>query len=182
MKKLIFLIAGLGLAIHARAEVDTKNALVSELVKIEGIDEIVRDAKSAAKKQADEMTEKMFAQIATSMPTLEKEYWEAIRAAADRMVGKLDGSWDVNKAVAVWSDIYAKEFSETELQQMIAEAKTPFGQRQIAAGKRASMALRAFIMERGKAAADAGLKEYVQELQQIVAKATAVQPGSTNGK
>ena len=182
MKKLILLIVGLSLAIHARAEVDHKNALVSELVKLEGIDEVVHDAKSAAKKQTDEMTEKMFAQIATSMPTLKKEYWDAMRAAADRMVGKLDGSWNVEEAVAVWSEIYAKEFSEAELQQMIAEAKTPFGQRQIAAGKRAGMALRVFIMEHGKAASEAGVQEYVQELQQIVAKATAVQSESIKGK
>lgn len=176
MKNLILLIVGLCFAMRAGAAVDCRNTLVREFVKIEGIDEIVHDAKLAGKKQASEMTEKMFAQIATGMPELQQEYWAAIRAAADRMVGKLAASWDVDEALAVWSDVYAKEFSDAELRQMIAEAKTPFGQREIAAAKRANTALRTFFMERGKAAADAGVKDYIQELQQIVAKAKAAPP------
>ncbi len=173
MKKLFLLILSLTLVAQIHAETDPKKALAGEYAKLIGIDEMVHDAKAATKKQGGEVAEKMFTQISTSMPGLKPETWDAIRAAAEKMIAKMATSWTADEAIAVWSDLYAKEFSEEELQRLIAESKTPFGQKQVAVARQASTVLQNFIMERGKSASEAAIADYVKELQEIVAKAAA---------
>jgi|GEM_PF-2375892 len=170
------IIIGLSLLVIARADTSGREALVAEITQLTGVDEMVREAKKAMTQQANDATGQMFEQIRTGMPGLPKETWAAIQAAAEKMVRKVDASWNADEAIRVWQAEYTADFTESELREMIASAKTPLGRKQVAVGKRANAVLQKFLMERAKTALEAGVSDYVAELQRIVASVSGGVP------
>lgn len=76
----------------------------------------------------------------------------------------------------MWQQDYIAEFSETELSETIAQAKTPLGKKQIAAGIRANRALQTYLMQQTSVAMQGAINEYVAELERIVSEATKQPP------
>ena len=78
----------------------------------------------------------------------------------------------MEKAIGVWQQDYVADFSEAELRETIAQAKTPLGKKQVEAGKRANRALQNYLVQQTSGAMQGAISEYVTELQRIVAEAT----------
>jgi hypothetical protein len=82
-------------------------------------------------------------------------------------------AWSVEDSMAVWKEKYGAEFSEDELRQILARSKSPLGQKEAAASKRAVAAWRFYITERQKAAAEAAMKEQGQAIQRAFSETKA---------
>ena len=105
------------------------------------------------------------------MPGLQKETLEKIRLASEKYTETVMAAWSVEDSMAVWKEKYGAEFSEDELRQILAQTKSPLGQKELAASKRAVAAWRGFITERQKAAAEAAMKEQGEAIQRALSEA-----------
>lgn len=174
LKKLSLILLTLNVVVALQAEPEDRTALVNELTRLSGIGEMVNEAKKASAHQADTVIEQMFAQMKSAMPIMSKETIAEIKAAADKMMGKVQASWSADEAIQVWQNEFTRDFSENELRIVIAGMKTPLGQKQILAGKLASAGLQKFLLDRIQTTMDAAIKEYVTELQHIATQAADV--------
>ena len=170
MKTIVAIVAFACVLPLAHADEDAKSALVQEIVQLQGADEMVREAKSATAAQAKQAIQQIFDQVKASAPALPPESLQAVRDAAEKMMRTVEASWSPEEAIRLWEEQYASDFTVDELRQVLEACKTPLGRKQIAAGKRASGALQKYLFERGKVAMDKAIKEYVADLQEIIAK------------
>lgn len=171
MKILLTAAIALCISVSSRAEADGRAELIHEIVQIQGVDEMLRDAKTSAAAQAQGIVKQMFDQIRAGMPSLPNEKLEEIRAAAEKLMRAVDSSWTPEDAIRVWEAEFVTDFTESELRAFLESCKTPLGKKQIAAGKRAGSALQRFLLESGKSKMDAAVAEYISDVQKIVAAA-----------
>lgn len=151
-----------------RAQIDDRAALIKEIVEIQGIGDMVRSAKSATVAQAKGAMKQMFDQFRSDMPNLSEDALAKIEAAANKLMYTVESSWSPEEAIQVWEAQYTAEFTEDDLRSIRDVLKTPFGQKQIAAGKRANIALQAYIAGQAKSVIDIAMKDYIAELQNVV--------------
>ena len=172
MKTLFTVVLALSVFLLGRAESDVRAVLIHEIVQIQGVDEMLRDAKKAARAQAEAVVGQMFDQVRSGMPLLPKEKFDAIQTAADKLMHTIDESWTTENAIQVWEAEYVTDFTEGELRAVLDACKTPIGKKQIAAGKRAGSALQKYMLASGKPKMDAAVKEYISDVQKIVTDGT----------
>lgn len=151
-----------------RAAPETKDALAQEMVTLLGIEEMVRSAKTASIQETRRAIDQMIDQVRSAFPELSQESGEAIQAAARKMVMRVEDSWSPEEAINVWKAEYISDFTEDELRSIVASLKTPIGQKQITANKKAGKALQNYLMARGKNTMDEAMKEYIADVQKIV--------------
>jgi hypothetical protein len=106
-------------------------------------------------------------QFADVMSRLPPERRDKLDAAADRFVTAARGQWDVNQAAAVWTQAYAANLSDEDLQKIVEFSRTPAGQAQIAAERDAGNQLRAYLAQQRHATMDRALQQYMTELKAI---------------
>ena len=170
MKFITVWIISAACALSAFAQPTSKASLMSELVQLYGLDEVVADAKKAAGAQVRDAIDQMFGQVRASVPSLSPEMIRKMQVAADKMMSTVERSWTAEEALQVWQDEFAAELSVDDLAAIVAACKTPAGQKQIAAAKRASGAFQKYILEQGKGAVEAAMREYISDVQKIVAE------------
>ncbi|ATC65365.1 hypothetical protein CMV30_16230 [Nibricoccus aquaticus] len=151
------------------AHTETRDQLVQEIVVITGVEEIVQTAKAASMEQTKEAVNQMVDQVRTGFPGLPKESWDAVQAAALKMVKSVENSWSTEDAVKIWKAEYVTNFTEDELRSILSSLKTPLGQKQIAANKKAGAVLQKWFLSHGQVAVEKAMKEYISDLQKIVA-------------
>lgn len=172
MKTLSLVSIVLALATLGQAGTDSRQPLIDELTQLMGLEELVREAKVASQKQGSDVIDQTFSQLRTVLPESADTIWTRIKAAADKLTRKIDSSWSVDEAIRVWQKDFVSDFSESDLREIIAQAKTPMGKKQIAAGKRANRALQDYLVRQTSDAIQGAVNEYVAELQRIMTEVT----------
>src|SRR4051812_4979637 len=99
MKIILFSLTILTLCAGAHAQANTRDALVREITALAGIDEMVRSAKETSTKRVHESVSKLLSQAKSGMPGLSEDSWNAIQAAARKMIDRVVNSWDVEDAI-----------------------------------------------------------------------------------
>src|SRR6267142_4319557 len=155
----------------APCESKSKSQLLDEIIQAQGLRQYSEQMKAASTANAKETARMSYEQIKQRYPTLQKETLEKIRLATDKYTETVMAAWPVEDSMAVWKEKYGAEFSESELKQILAQLKSPLGQKELAASKRAVEAWRAFITDRQKAAAEAAMKEQGEAIQRAFAEA-----------
>ncbi len=150
---------------------ESKSRLVDEIIEAQGLRQLAEQTKAASAAEAKEAGRVGYEQIKQRNPGLQKETLEKIRLASEKYTETVMAAWSIDDSMAVWKEKYGAEFSEGELRQILAQVKSPLGQKELAASRRAVAAWRAFITERQKAAAEAAMKEQGEAIQRAFSEA-----------
>jgi hypothetical protein len=157
----------------APRESKPRSQLLDEIIEAQGLRQLAEQTKAAAAAEAKEAGRMSYEQMKQRMPSVQKEILEKIRLASDKYTQTVMAAWSVEDSMAVWKEKYGAEFSEDELRQILAQLKSPLGQKELAASKQAVAAWRFFITERQKAAAEAAMKEQGQAIQRAISETKA---------
>jgi hypothetical protein len=155
----------------APRESKPKSQLLDEIVEAQGLRKLAEETKAAAAAEAKEAGRMSYEEMKQRMPSVQKETLEKIRLASEKYTDTVMAAWSVEDSMAVWKEKYGADFSENELQQILADLKSPLAQKELAASKRAVAAWRGFITERQKAAAETAMKEQGQAIQRAFSEA-----------
>jgi hypothetical protein len=172
MKYLALLTIALAGVLHCAGQTSPKDTIMRELIQLYEIDQMMTEAKKAAGDQASGVAQQMFDRFKSGLPGLSDDVWKKITEAADKMIARVNDSWSVDDALSVWQAEFSADLSIEELHQILDASRTPLGRKQIAASKRAVKAFQTYMLSKNKTLVEAAMKEYVKELQQIIAGAS----------
>ncbi len=144
---------------------------MDEIIEAQGLRQVAEQARADTAAAAKESSRLASEQLKQRHPSLQKETLEKIRLAEEKYTETVMAAWSVEDSMAVWKENYGAEFSEGELSQVLSQLKSPLGQKELAAQKRALDAWRAFITERQKAVAETAMKEQGQAIQRAISEA-----------
>jgi hypothetical protein len=156
-------------AVHALAEPPSKAVLMRELTQVYGMDQMISEAKKAAGEQARTAVDQMFTQVKNGMPGMGAEVLQKMQAAAQKLMASVEKSWTTEEAMQIWQAEFSSDMSVEELSKILEASKTPLGQKQIAASKRANKAFQQYLIQRSKGTIEKALNDYVADIQAIVA-------------
>ncbi len=91
-----------------------------------------------------------------------------IKEAAKQYISELQAPWSSQEIVDVWAKYYGEQFSDADLDQLVAFYSSPLGQRDVLAGREASIGFSAEFQERYKPVQAAATQNFVERLQQII--------------
>ncbi|MET1080495.1 MAG: DUF2059 domain-containing protein [Pseudomonas sp.] len=165
MRKL-FIILPLLFATHTFA--DAKSEKIGELMKAQGLLETwtqqIELGKKYNKKTSTDAIEQVLSKLNPS-----DEFKKRLRIAADTFIKKTEAPWTPEKIVDVWAGFYGPEFTETELDQLIAFYRSPLGQKDIRASRKAVDNFSKYFQEASQPILEKATSDFVEELQ-IIAK------------
>ena len=157
------------------AEEAAKEAKLAELVKVTGLYETFDQQRAACKLQAESMRPQLVKQLQQSTPNASDQFWK-----------KFDGSYQkfVEASAKVWStgelaDLYAKklgeQLTEEELTEMLRYYKSPVGQRDVVASRKAQLEWIVALTPRTQEAFQENLHLFTEEIKHALEECGAIQ-------
>ncbi|MBL8517785.1 MAG: DUF2059 domain-containing protein [Betaproteobacteria bacterium] len=109
---------------------------VRELMKAQGlmvlIEQQLEAGKEESRKQARQMSDQIFMRL---KPT--PEYQDKFLRAFEDFVLSLNKTWSASEMVEVWAKAYGSQFSDKELDGLLAYYRSPLGQKDVKAAQTA---------------------------------------------
>jgi hypothetical protein len=147
--------------------------MIQELMRIQGLHEMVEQTKAANEAQVQQAAQNMVQEIRKQFSTVPDTFMNELMGAVERFTASATGGWTASEAVEEWERLYGAEVTAEDVAKVLEFYKSPVGPRDIAATKAAMSKWGAFFAERSAATMDHALKAYVAEVQEIVGKATS---------
>lgn len=152
----------------------TKAELIADIMKANGVEEIVDATRVEMLKQADTAIKAALDQIKAARPQMSAECGRKIDAAADKYLKAATGGWNGADLVREYSKVYEERYSLDELSALAAYLKTERAQKSIKTEKIAAQAMSNYIMSHTVTAMQAALKVFIAELQAIMREENAL--------
>ena len=146
--------------------------MIQELMRIQGMYEIVQQTQSANEAQVRQEAKNMIEDLRSKFSTLPEPIMADLMRAVNTFTKSATGGWSASEAVEQWERLYGAEMSSEDVSRVLEFYKSPVGQRDIAATKVAMPNWAVFFAERSAVTTDKAMKAYVAEVQQIVSRAT----------
>jgi hypothetical protein len=146
----------------------SKMVKIKELMKVQGLDELIEQQKIYCEAQAKEIGEKTMQQFRNQLPNIDKDSAKALDAAFQRFLNQAKPTWTAEEAVAAWGTYYGANITENELDKILAFYKSPEGQKDISATKAAMPYWSKFFQEKNGIALEKATQAYITELKAIL--------------
>lgn len=143
-----------------------RNEKVRELMEAQGLLKMVQAQMDAGKEQTRNQAQQVLDQILGGMNP-SQEIKLRLQRASESFIDSLITPWTAEDVVKEWANAYAKDFSDKELDQLLAYYLSPLGKKDIAESARALPILTAFISDRAKPVIERATKKYIEDLQLI---------------
>jgi hypothetical protein len=150
---------------------------IAELVRLTGMAEMLEESRAASRAQAGQVSDQIFNQMLKEAKALSDEQRTKITAATQRFIETCVSSLDINKAVALYGQLYAAQLSDQELDQIVNYYRSPIGQKDVAAAKAAMPQWQAKLTSEQSAAMQAAIGAFTQDLRQIISESQAGNSG-----
>jgi hypothetical protein len=149
-----------------------RTAKIQALMEAQGLlqmwDQQMELGKEESRKQAQQLIDQMLSSI-TPTPELEAH----LRSALDEFMKALEPSWTAQDIVAVWADNYGVQFTDQELDGLLAYYTSPLGKKDVAAAQAALPTFMNHFMELSKPLMESATQTYIQRLQDATKGAKA---------
>jgi hypothetical protein len=165
-------------AANALADQSTKDAKLNELMRLQGLTEMIEQQQAYCQEQARAIGPKMIAEFKKQIPEIDQAVLDEVDAALSAFVDSAKPSWTVGEAATAWSNYYGEQLTEEELDQIIAFYRSPIGQKDILATRKAMPGWSAFFGERNQKVLESAMNAYVERLKAIVQNARAKKSGA----
>jgi hypothetical protein len=144
---------------------------IQALMEAQGLLEMW-DAQMQLGKEANRVqAQQLLDQVLTSItPTPEIE--ARLRTASEEFLAACNPPWTAQDVVDVWAEKYGAQFTDQELDDLIAYYTSPLGKKDVAASKAALPAFSNHFLEQSKPRMEAATQTYIERLQKIVGDVT----------
>lgn len=119
------------------------------------------------KQHAQQQASQMLAQVLSGLNPPEP-YKARFTEASDEFISAMHSPWTAREIVQTWSELYASQFTDSELDQLLAYYTSPLAQKEVAASRRALVQFTQQYQEKYKPIAEAATAKYIQRLRSIV--------------
>ena len=97
-----------------------------------------------------------------------QEFQKRFKGAADKFIAEIESPFTADDVVEQFAKSYAPVFSDSELDQLLTYYKSPLGQKDVAATKKALPIVSAYFAERYQPIQRRAVQNYIVELERIV--------------
>ena len=149
-------------AYSAPSRIEKIESLMRAQGLVEMFDQQLQLGREACKKQADDMLSQMFASLKVT-----PEYDAKLREAAHAFVEEAGLNWTARDIVDAWAQYYAPNFTDAELDQLLAFYESPLAQKEVAVSRAAMAQLSAEFQKRSEPIVQAATQNFIDRVQQI---------------
>jgi hypothetical protein len=164
MKNLVisFLLAVSGAAMGAdRAE------KLARLMEAQGVaqsfEQQMQMVQETCRKQADDMLSQMFSRLRIT-PEVEAKF----KQAASDFITAAQPTWTGKEVAEAWAKYYGANFTDAELDQLLAHYTSPLAQKEISASRTALVQFNAHFLEQYQPVQKSATEAFMQRIQAIV--------------
>jgi hypothetical protein len=157
-------------ATNAYALDETRNQKIQGLMKLQGLYEMIEQQKQAGQEQAKSIGSNMIKQVAEKLPELGSTVGKDLQLAYEHFVEMCKPSWTTEEAVNVFADLYGKNLSNKELDEIIVYYKSAAGQKDVQSTKLALPLWIKFFRDKNEIVLEKATQAYIAELRQILDK------------
>lgn len=143
-----------------------RTAKIRTLMEAQGLLGMMAQQIDMGKQQAREQARQMLDQFTGTLAP-PPEFNTRFRRASEEFVAALEPPWGAQEIVDVWARIYGPQFTDDELDQLIAFYLSPLGKKDVAVSQKALPEFARHFDERFKPILDKATKKYISDLQQI---------------
>ncbi len=143
-----------------------RNEKVKELMQAQGLVETFEQQLASGRVQGREQANQMLAQMLNGLNP-EPKYRARFTEAADEFIRALEPPWGAKEIVDIWSKYYGSQFTEAELDQLLAYYTSPLAQKEVGVSRKALAQFSRHFVEQYKPITEAAMAKYVERLQKI---------------
>ena len=144
-----------------------RTAKVEALMEAQGLLQMWEAQMQLGKEESRKQAQQLIDQLLTSFtPTPEIE--ASLRVAAEEYLAACSPPWTAQDIVDVWAEKYGAQFSDQELDDLLAYYTSTLGKKDVAASQAAMPAFTDHFMEQYKPHVEAATQTYIERLQSIV--------------
>jgi len=148
----------------AAANAQTRQELMVELVRVQGLQEIFDETLEQSKAAAQQYGREMFSQMLAGAGDIEPTKRERLEAVLQRFLDRCAAMWKSDELLALWTKSYGTDLNDADLKQMLAYYKSPIGAKDVAAAKLATRAFVAASNAEGQRRMQASLQLLVSDI------------------
>lgn len=157
------------LAVSTFAYAGDRSDKVQALMEAQGLvktfDQQIQAGRERAGANANQMLEQLLAGLKPN-----EAYQEKFRTAVQEFVEQLQPPWSGKKVVEIWSSIYGAEFTDEELDQLLAYYTSPLAQKEVAVSRASFSKFMAQLQEQYKPIMQRATAAYIERLKAIAAE------------
>lgn len=166
------------ISVSAWADQRSKEAKLNQLMELQGLTEMIEQQQAYCQEQARAVGPKLIAEFKKQLPELSPEVLSEVDAAFTAFVDAAKPTWTVAEATSEWGRYYGEQVTEQELDQIISFYRSPIGQKDILATRKAMPSWSAFFAERNEPVLQSAMNAYIERLKAIVQNAKKANSGA----
>jgi len=160
------LVIVLSIILSTQVFADGKSEKIEGLMKALGLVETWTQQIEQGKIYNRKISSQMLDQIVSQLNPNE-EFQQKFKKASDNFITKTESPWSPEKIVEVWAGYYGPEFTEEELDKLIAFYTSPLGQKDIRVTRGSMEKFSKYFQEAGQPILEKATAEYIQEMKLI---------------
>ena len=162
-----YIFAIVALAFSASALATDRTEKIRGLMEAQGLnstfDQMIQSGREQGRKQANEMLAQLLAGLNPS-----DEFKQQFQVAVGKFLGDLQPPWGSKEIVEIWSQFYGPNFTDEELDQLLAFYTSSLAQKEVVSSRRALVEFIASFEAKYKPIRDRATESYIQNLRAIV--------------
>jgi hypothetical protein len=140
---------------------------IQALMEAQGLLQMFDQQMAMGRQQGRQQAQKMLDQVISSLE-MPPKFDARFRDAFDEYMKALESPWAPQDLVNVWADKYGRNFTDAELDQLVAYYTSPLGRKDVAASQAALPQFSDHFSELSKPIMEKATQTYVQRLQATV--------------
>ena len=143
-----------------------RDDVIKQIMEAQGLIALFEQQLELGRQQSREQSRAAINQMLSGLnPT--PEFRQRFQDAAQNFEAAIETPWSAEEIVRVWGSYYGAQFSDQELNQLLAHYRTPLAQREIVASREAMVQFSTHFAEAGKPILEKATADFVRELQLI---------------
>ena len=140
---------------------------IRQLMDAQGLTKTFEQQLQSGREQGKHQANDMLAQMMNGLNPGEK-YQKKFQIAVKKFIDDLQPPWNATEIVETWAQFYGPNFSDEELDKLIAFYTSPLAQKEVLASRGALVSFGASFQAKYKPIMERATAQYVQNLQTIV--------------
>lgn len=155
------------LTLSLSAQAAPRDDKIRDLMQAQGLLQMMETqleaGKDESRKQVRQISDDLIARLKPNA-----EYRDKFQQAFDGFVVSLNRAWRPGDLVEVWAKAYGSQFSDKELDSLLAYYKSPLGQKDVKAAQAAMPAIAQYFTQQVAPVTEREAKAYLDKLEKLV--------------
>lgn len=144
-----------------------RQAKVGELMEAQGLLAMMEEQMAAGREQMRVQSKQMLDQMMGGLKP-PPEFQGRLRDVSEKFLKAIEPTVTPQDIVAQWSVAYGSQFTDQELDGLLAYYKSPLGRKDVAAAQRAMPALMAYVNQRTQPVIERATRQYAADIEAVV--------------